>query len=136
MNSLSWFIYLISCVSSINNILLFAQIFLVFVYIFSWIQRAGIWDRCNTPSREEKYNEEIKPNYIKKQFLILKCLIFVSIMTAIIPNKQTMIMIAASEVSQRVYESEKIKNIIDPSVELLQEWIKKELSTFKQANKT
>ena len=57
----------------------------------------------------------------------ITCLLFV-----FVPNRQTMILVAASEVGEKVLTNDKVTNIIDPSIDLLQTWIKNELTNLKK----
>jgi ABC-type Fe3+ transport system permease subunit len=57
------------------------------------------------------------------------------ILCVILPSKQTILLIAASEVGERVLSNEKVTSIIDPSVEYLQAWIKNELGKLKADKK-
>lgn len=57
------------------------------------------------------------------------------ILYTIVPSQQTMVLIASSEIGQRVVTSQEfqdnVKGVIDPSAELLKTWIRSETAKLK-----
>lgn len=128
MNSLSWFIYLTQVVPGLGQMFTGFAIVLGTALALSFMVRGMASD-------EDDYEEELKPKFIKFQKYSTICVVVFALLSTVIPNRQTLILIAASEVGEKVYQSDKVKSIIDPSVELLQEWIKKELTSLKGKDK-
>lgn len=125
MNNLSWFIYLTQVVPGLGQMFTGLAIVLGTALALSFMVRV-------MSSDEDDYEEELKPMLIKFHKYSTICGVVFALLAVSIPNRQTMILIAASEVGEKVYQSEKAKAILDPSVELLQEWIKKELTSLKE----
>lgn len=135
MNSLSWFVYLIQVIPTFGAVTLTATIISLILYFIFWIARAIQYDGCYDRQSREYYEEVTKKSIktIQKPLIYIFCISL--ILTVFLPKKETMVLIAASEVGEKVFASQTIKNIIDPSLELLQEWIKQELNQFKKAEK-
>lgn len=54
------------------------------------------------------------------------------VMYIFLPTKQTLILIAGAEIGQRVVQSESVQSIVDPGMDLVKSWIKKESLSMKQ----
>lgn len=82
----------------------------------------------------KKYGRE---NFIRE--IILECSseeeMNIAEKILVVPDKKTMVLISASEIGESLYKSEQAKGIINPSIELLQEWIKNELAEIKNKSK-
>ena len=126
MSNLSWFIYLMGVFENTQialiTMLVFGSIvgFILFLYFLMSIDiDIGI---------------EIKT--ISKYFKLIKKLIFIYIplllFTMLIPSKQTMVLIASNEYATIIMNSPKIKDIVDPSLELLNKYIKNELKKLDE----
>ena len=61
--------------------------------------------------------------YLKRWLRIMAPL---SIFWIVLPTRETMILVAASEIGEKVITSEKVTTVIDPSVVLLKTWIEKQ----------
>ncbi len=142
MNGLSWLIYLIYVLPNFAGILLSLAIVAAIVFISSIIYRMIQGSTKNSyfesdtayTSRLNKYEDD-KPRIISLQKKIFAGFLAALFIWALIPAKQGLILIASSQVGEQVVKSETVKNVLDPSVELLQEWIKKELQNLKDKNK-
>jgi len=61
-------------------------------------------------------------------------------LSSIIPNRETVLLIAASEIGDRVMNSEKmakvgdrIGSVVDPGIDLLKIWIEQQTQTIKKS---
>lgn len=123
MNSLSWMIYGISVVSSVGSLLSF--LILVSTILF------GIFVVL-LPMILDEIEASVIGYYVKRFLIVYAMAIFTLI---VVPDKKTMVLISASEIGESLYKSEQAKGIINPSIELLQEWIKNELAEIKNKSK-
>lgn len=126
MNSLTILIYLTQIVPSIGTM------FGVFAFFGTGILIVWIIGAIITKA------EDLTPviNFPKKRYFVfvISCIIF----TNVIPDRTTMILMASSEVAQKIVTSDKMNQIVDknldPAINLLNVWITektKELSTKK-----
>jgi hypothetical protein len=130
MNNLSWFIYLTQIVDNIGNA---AQGVLVFVGVFGGI---GLVFATAYRFAECMGDDPFVPVHrrLVKLFIIA---IAVSAMAAVfVPSRQTMLLIAGSEIGERFTKSEAARDVVSPGVELLKTWIKRETEKLsKEASK-
>ena len=80
------------------------------------------------PAYEVSARDKIKSLVRKILYGTISCIF----MAVLLPDKTTLVMISASEIGERIYKSEQMKGVIDPSIELLQEYIKREIQDFKK----
>jgi hypothetical protein len=122
MNSLSWLIYFAGLVHS----LIFITVIVSFVCFTIWIIA-----RCAFIMHHErmitKEDQEQLPsgNYLIVGFICAG-------IASILPSKNTVMLIAASELGQRLVTSQQVVDVVDPSIELLKTWIKKESEAMKK----
>lgn len=114
MNSLSWLIYLSEICGSLSNV--FTGIAVVgFVLIgIIWFGHAVIAER-SWPAG--------------KYLLIIPMLAM--FMAAVIPSKNTVMLIAASQYGEKVLESKAVKELTDPALDLVKNWIETENERIK-----
>jgi amino acid transporter len=131
MNSLSWFIYFIGVSSSINLFSLLVSIISLVVFVCVCI--SYIINRNDKFNEKEKhiYDEVTGPLYIYwRKVSIIVFSVFVTI-NILLPDRQTLILIGASEFGERMINSDKGQRILDPSYQLLEMWINKEIESLK-----
>ena len=131
MNNLSWTLYFIDVISTVQS---FADFFLalsVTIFVVSQITRCAVWGSHDADRKMEIYNQTYKPIFTKFFSYSLRTFIVTSILYTFIPSKLTFILIASSEIGEKMLKSDGAQKIIDPSVELLQEYIKNELKNLK-----
>ena len=132
MNTLSWFIYLIGVVPALGAFALAIAIgsaLGVAVIILAHVISRG---ECYTQRDKEEYDEKTAPmfRYWRKVFLSIFC---VAVPVAIlVPSQKTMILIGASEFGEKMLMSDKAQKLLDPSYQLLETWINKELAKLKE----
>jgi hypothetical protein len=128
MNSLSWFIYLAEVSNGFCN-------FLVFFAVMSFVLLAmcGLIRGVGSPTREfENFTKEEKEKLSKFTKYSFLCGVVCIIVSIFIPSKNTLMLIAASEYGQKFVESKTAQEIIDPSTQLLKEWINNQLKEIKK----
>lgn len=127
MNSLSWFIWLTQIFSTLHDslpMILFIETILIAIGMFFGFIIATDLERDDIVSNVKK---------IFKWYLLT--FIPLLLLYTIVPSQQTMILIASSEVGQRVVSSQEfqdnVKGVVDPGAELLKTWIKSETEKLK-----
>lgn len=125
MNNLSIFVYLIQIFENISAVLSTMAICLLAVGVVAVIV-FGI-------AVADDASDEVVEFFGKLCKIWLKIIIPVSICWAIIPTKETMLLIAASEVGEKIVTSEKITSVVDPSVTLLKTWIEKQTQDIQNS---
>lgn len=131
MNSLSWFIYFIGVSSSIS--LFSFLVSMISLVVFLCICLAYILNRSDKFNEKEKhiYDEVSGPLYIYwRKVSIIVFSVFITI-HILLPGRQTLILIGASEFGERMINSDKGQRILDPSYQLLEMWINKEIESLK-----
>lgn len=128
MNNLSIFIYLAELIPSIGHMCV----------LFACLAAAGIFvcfmlrDLNNTvysfDSKEDIENKKSTVSSANKGLKVFPIVIVVCIAVAtIIPSRQTIMMIAASEFGESIYKSDQIQDILNPASKLLKSYIRDEL---------
>lgn len=128
MNSISWFLYCADVLESFGNIF---GVFNCFLFLIAVILTAcGIFIHATDYDRSKegvKYWEQRRADcasWAKKLWTIFVLLTFILIA---VPSKGTMYAIAASEVGERVAQSEAVKGIADDATKALRAWINKQI---------
>lgn len=132
MNTLSWFIYLIGVVPALGA-------FALSVAIGSGLC-TGIMILAHVIARSECYDQRSKDEFDSKSAPIFRYWRKVSLsifcvavpFSILIPSQKTMILIGASEFGEKMLSSDKAQRLIDPSYQLLETWINKELAKLKE----
>lgn len=135
MNTLSWFIYLIGVIPAIGHFALFTAITSAIACVI--VIAAHVISRVEeyTESHKEQFDTKSAPlfRYWRKVFLSIFC---VAVPVAIlIPSQKTMVLIGASEFGEKMLSSDKAQKLLDPSYQLLEAWINKELEKLKIEDK-
>lgn len=131
MNNLSWMIYFIDVFQTIVRWSIFATIVSAISLSASFIMISICIDDCSKRKEIEKI-ERYQQTRLKFVKICLPILIVSIIISTVIPSRQTLILISASEISEKIINSDNTKAIIDPSVNLLKGWIRKELDKLNK----
>lgn len=113
MNDLSWLIYLIGLSGSLK----IAAGFLFTFGVAGYLCYCLITTISNDDYGVTKKDIKIYPIFI---------LLFLLSVLIVTPSQTTMILIAASEVGEKVVSNDKVVKTVDPAIELLQTWIEAE----------
>jgi len=128
MNSLSWMIYLISLAGNLSVAFGFLIGGTVFYLVIRFLY--SIWEFDEVV--DKTYIFQKLASYKRVLFVWVPVLVFLIISEAAIPDRRSMVLIAASEVGERVMTQTKLAEAIDPSVTLLKTWIEKETIGLKK----
>lgn len=121
MNTLSWLIYFAELVHNFTFIALLISIACFLIWSIARFCFIYYHERMITKEDQERLPSS---NYLIVGFIL------VGIVT-VLPSKNTVMLIAASEVGQRLVTSERVVDVVDPSLDLLKTWIKKETEALK-----
>lgn len=122
MNSLSWLIYFAGLVHS-----------LIFITVIVSIVCFAIWTIVRISfimHHERMITEEDQERLPSGNFLIVGFIC--AGIASFLPSKNTVMLIAASELGQRLVTNQQVVDVVDPSIELLKTWIKKETEALKK----
>ena len=123
MNGLSWLIYLAEVVDTFGKMLgtsLFISIFALMA-----ASAAVVIGHVEEESAVASAGKKLAKWTIGALFVG-------SIFFVITPSRQTVLLIAASEIGERVMTSDRVQGVIDPSVELLQTWIRQQTQSIQR----
>lgn len=127
MNSLSWLIYIIGMVEPLKDFLLFLAIFTGLAFLVTFLACGILVSDISSFDRDgEQKKKDIIARYKGYRKKLIPVFIAVAILGILIPKKETMILIAASEIGHQVITSDSLRSALSPSGELIQTWIKNE----------
>ena len=119
MNNLSIAIYLADVIPSLGNLfgfLLFTSGFIMLFATFAYFMSEDIGEK-------DKVDTSVK---IFRWAAVVFCVSFV--LNTIIPKRDTIMMITASEFGESVLKSDDVKEIINPAKQILKNWINDQLT--------
>lgn len=130
MNSLSWLIYAASIVSSLNG-------FLIAVAIIAGIVGAilTLISIICAGENDESW-KRAEPRVLKVRNVAIGAFMMCAPLVILVPDKQTVIMIGASEFGQRMIQSDTVQRLADPSVAYIEAWLRMEIERMTGANNT
>lgn len=135
MNSLSWLIYWIGMVDGVNS---FAEwlaipgtISLVIVLIY-WIFINGA-AVSNMPHSEpqKKQFEVIWHWWSVGKNIALTIWLVGWFLIIVVPSRQTLLLIAGSQMSETILKSDAVQTVVNPGIDLLKTWIATETAKLK-----
>ncbi len=123
MNTLSWLILLAGVTGSVKTFIvmvtiLFALMALISVFVFfTMIESNAEGDDLKKCGR-----------YFT---LFLTLMIFTGSLAALTPSRQTVLLIAASQMGEQVLNHPRVNQVMDPGIELLTTWMQKETADLR-----
>ena len=136
MNSLSWLIYVANVAESLSGFLAFITI--VFALGAIPVCIVALVHMDEQPNYRQLSEPDLTLRRKRKVAAFkLSCALFaamtiVGITTSLIPNRQTVLLIAASEIGERVMTHQLVQDVVDPSINLLQTWIQQQTQQIQQ----
>lgn len=137
MNTLSILIYLSSVAGSLNGFLVFlAVIFGVLAAgaLVSYVYHCDETDQYSRPlpdAMRASYKETRTKSW-RRMWLFLMLMIASGVSSAAMPDRQTVLLIAASEMGERVLNHPRVTEVVDPGIELLTTWMRKETEQLRR----
>lgn len=137
MNNLSWMIYLAGASASLASFLFFiASVFGIAAVIATFTAIVNVFE---TDQYNRRYSDDIitskrslKKSAFKIAITAFICMIIAGSTSSLLPSRQTVLLIAASEIGERVVTSERAQSVIDPSIDLLKTWMQRETQIIQQ----
>lgn len=131
MNNLSILIYLSGVTGTLAGFLTLVTVIFGFLSALSlliWLICHDETDKYSHPLQGEDlaHRREIRKNSWKWFWRFCGLFVFVGALTSFVPNRQTVLLIAASEMGERVLNHERVNQVIDPGIDLLKTWMEKE----------
>lgn len=131
MNNLSWFIYLTQVSDSARDassaFMIASSIVVGILFIFAPLIAMMVEDIDGLATIKAKIPSALK------MWGILFCVAALFYLT--MPSRQTMILIAGSEMGERIVKSDAVKDIVNPGADLLKAWIKDETDKITSKKK-
>jgi predicted MFS family arabinose efflux permease len=118
MNSLSWFIYLTQVVDHMGGAAFGVLLVGGIGGFLGIILGPMALDLLDDPPSSGTIRTVVR-SYIITMALAVVVVVFM-------PSRQTMLLIAGSEMGERLVKSEGVNSIVNPGVDLLKTWIKRE----------
>ena len=121
MNTLSWLIYFAGLVHGLITITALTALMCISIWVLARLIFILHHERMIIKEDLEKLPSG---NYLLIGFICLGIAVF-------LPNRNTVMLIAASEIGERLVTSQQVVDVVDPSLDLLKTWIKKETEALK-----
>jgi hypothetical protein len=134
MNNLSWFIYFVQLVDALTTVMIWSAVLVAAAlfarFVGTVVKGEVAFDQCGggyTASKEARYAvwRAWNPGIAKHIALFLLCIGI----AAAIPSRQTMILIAGSEIGERIANSQAVSE----GANLVKLWIQQETEKLKKA---
>ena len=131
MNNLSILIYLSGVTGTLASFLTFVTIvfgLLGVVCLIVWLVAHDETDASHRRLEGEALagRRETRKSSWKWFWRFCGLFVFVGSLCSFIPSRQTVLLIAASEMGERVLNHERVNQVIDPGIDLLKTWMEKE----------
>lgn len=121
MNTLSWLIYFAGLVQSLGMISVLVSVVCFCIWIGARFCFIMHHERMITKEDQERLPSG---TYLLVGFLCAGIAVF-------LPSRNTVMLIAASEFGQKIATSQQVVDVVDPSIDFLKTWIKKETEALK-----
>ena len=138
MNGLSWLIYLANVTGSLSGFFTFltvvcgvGSLLFAIIAMFSLLDTT---DSYNRPLDSQQLEQRVSrgKGCKKAAYLFTVGLVISGILSALCPDRKTVLLIAASEIGEKVVLNQKVQGVIDPSVELLKTWIEQQTQGIRK----
>jgi len=141
MNNLSWLIYLANTTNNLNGFCMFLTICAVIATalgIIVYFVTMDETDQFYRPIVGQRLETQRRfHNVMRTVIKIAPCFMIVfGVLTTVLPDRQTVLLIAASEIGERVVTSQAVQNVVDPSVDLLKLWIQQQSNEIRKQMET
>jgi hypothetical protein len=127
MNTLSVLVYTAELADSLDTVAKIAS-------LIGGISIAATAFACICATDENVTKEErlAVVKWFKRSIIATSIL---AVTAAVIPSRDTVLMIAASEMAERVVMSEPVQSVVDPATQLLREWIEQKTRELRSSNR-
>ena len=130
MNELSLLIYTAGVVNQVSNFfMLLMMLFAVAFVLLSFATMIAYVDSCERRISIDKTILSVLKKYL---IFLITSIIITGIISNILPSRETVILIAASELNEKIINSPKLQGTSDPSSDLLTLWIQEQTIQIKK----
>jgi hypothetical protein len=131
MNSLSILIYLSGVTGTLGNFLTFVAVvfgILGVVSLIVWLVHLDETNSAYVPLQGDALAGVRDRRKTAWRWFWCFCglMVFTGSLASFVPSRQTVLLIAASEMGERVLNHERVNQVIDPGIDLLKTWMEKE----------
>lgn len=123
MNNLSWFIYFAGIVDTISVWASFFASVGGIMYLAFMLFISGFVGGFDPKSKE---HDEVRGVRREISIIALPILAVCIPIALFVPSRQTLILIAGSELGERAVKSEAVQSVVNPGMDLVKLWIKQE----------
>jgi hypothetical protein len=131
VNNLSLLIYLAGVTGNLSNFLTFVTVVFGILGVICVIVWLVSLDTSNFSS--SSYAEHVKKHSWRWSWAFLSLMIFTGSVSALTPTRQTVLLIAGSEMGERVLNHPKFNQVVDPGLELVTTWMQKETAEIRRS---
>ena len=138
MNTLSWLIYLAGVTGTLGGFLVFITVIfglLAGISILVWL-----WSLDETNARHDplpasdlESKRQIRKSSWRWFWGFTALMISFGSTSALMPSRQTVLLIAASQMGEQVLNHPRVNQVVDPGIELLTTWMQKETAELRRA---
>ena len=131
MNNLSILIYLSDVTGNLGNFLTFVAVVFGILGVVSLIVWLVSHDETDTYYRRLESDvlasrRETRKTAWRWFWCFYGLMVFTGGLANLVPSRQTVLLIAASEMGERVLNHPRVNQVIDPGIDLLTTWMEKE----------
>lgn len=116
MNNLSWFIYFAGMVDTLLNFTCFFAVAGGFVYLMFMIIMGAV-----IPTLDESDAKAAKGARWNISMIAVPILAFCIPASLFVPSRQTMVLMASSELGEKAWKSETVQSVVNPDMDLVKE---------------
>lgn len=140
MNSLSVLIYISYITDKLSDFFIFlmaaAGVICVVLAIVSAIlyfdDTDGSYKKLSSAELDNR-REVVVPKFRKYMIIGLITFFVSGIVQSILPDRNTVLLIAASQIGEKIVNNEKVQSVVDPSIDLLKTWMVKQTAELKKS---
>lgn len=138
MNMLSWLIYLAGVTGSLGNFLVFVAVVFgilagVTVVVWLWSLDESDSRYCTLSAHDLESKRKVRPSAWRWSWGFLILMIMFGSTSALMPSRQTVLLIAASQMGEQVLNHPRVNEVVNPGIELLTTWMQKETADLRRA---
>lgn len=136
MNSLSWLIYIANVSGSLGGFLVFLATVCGITAVILTIITLCMLDATDyfgrpLPAHQLVNRDIIRKGSKKAAILTATGMFLFGTFSTLLPDRETVLLIAASQIGEKVVESQQVQGILDPSLDLLKTWIEQQTQSIK-----
>jgi MFS family permease len=138
MNMLSWLIYLAGVTGTLSGFFVFLAVLFGFIAagcVVVWITTLQTTDAYSRPFEQSVVAEKttVRKHSWRYIWVFLIMMITSGMLAAVIPDRRTVLLIAASQMGEQVLNHPRVNQVVDPGIELLTTWMQKETADLRRA---